>query len=153
MSDATTISAIFKSTAHGPAWHGPSVMELLDEINAAQALKHPMDECHSVWEIMLHLNAWQEYTLDVIYGRAIMLEEGKDWPAQPTDVDNNEWEKVKRHFEGLGEEIRECIIHFDEFKMHQLVPDRDFNLKVLLHGVVEHNIYHTGQIALLKKLV
>ncbi len=51
MSDATTISAILKNTTHGPAWHGPSVMELLNDVSAEQAVEDFVKGCRRVWEI------------------------------------------------------------------------------------------------------
>jgi uncharacterized damage-inducible protein DinB len=153
MSDATTISAMMKSTVTGPAWHGPSVMELLEGVTAEQALKHPLEECHSIWEIMFHLNEWQEYALDTIQGKKNNLKEGKDWPKPPADADESRWEMTMRRFEGCSREIREYIMHIDEARMHEMVPGKEFNLKVLLHGIIEHNIYHGGQLAILRKLV
>jgi uncharacterized damage-inducible protein DinB len=153
MSEATTISAILKSTEHGPAWHGPSVLEVLDGVSAEQALKHPLEECHSIWEIVLHLSAWHEFVLDILRGEIGSLEVGNDWPATPTEPDAETWETAKRHFEGQGQEIRELIMHLDEDRMHETVPGKDFSMKVMLHGLAEHTTYHTGQIALLKKLV
>ena len=149
MSDATTISAMLKSTSHGPAWHGPSALE---GVSAAQAALKPLADAHSIWEILLHMNAWQDHALNVVGGAdGAALQGDADWPPVPAEPVEDAWETAQRHFEGGGQEIRELIVHFDDARMHETVPGREFPMKVLLHGIVHHNLYHCGQIAILKK--
>ena len=152
MSEATTISAMLKSISHGPAWHGPSVSEVLEGVSATMASQKPLAGAHSIWEILLHMNAWQGHVLKVAGGAdGAALQGEADWPRVPAEPAEDEWEAARRHFEGGGQEIRELIMHFDDAKMHEMVVGREFPIKVLLHGVVHHNLYHCGQIALLKK--
>ena len=70
MSEATTISAMLKSISHGPAWHGPSVSEVLEGVSATKASQKPLAGAHSIWEILLHKNAWQCPVLKVAGGPA-----------------------------------------------------------------------------------
>jgi uncharacterized damage-inducible protein DinB len=154
MSESTTIAAMLKSVVDGPAWHGPSVMELVEAVSAEQAKRQPVRDGHSIWELMLHMTAWQEYALEVLDGKdAAPLEGETDWPRIPQSAREADWETVKRKFEGGMRELRERIIHLDEAQLHAMVPQRDFPLKVLLHGVIHHNLYHGGQIGLLRKAI
>lgn len=121
-------------------------------MSAANASQKPLADTHSIWEILLHMNAWQDYALNVANGAdGAALQGEQDWPRVPAEPAEDEWEAAQRHFEGGGQEIRELIMHFDDAKMHEMVPGREFPMKVLLHGVVHHNLYHCGQIAVLKK--
>ena len=152
MSEATTIAAMMKSVEHGPAWHGPSMADLLKGLSAEEAAQKPIVNAHSIWEILLHVNAWQDYLVSVeAGGAAAFLEDAADWPPVPESVSDSEWETTQRRFEGGSQEIRELLAHFDDARMRQNVPGRDFPFKVLLHGLVHHNLYHSGQIALLRK--
>lgn len=152
MSEATTISAMLKSVVEGPAWHGPSVIEQLEGMTAAQARRKPLENAHSIWEILLHMAAWQDYALRVLDGGdASPLEGDADWPPVPAEQDENAWEAAKRSYGGGMRDLRERVVHLDDAQLHKSVPGRDFPMKVLLHGVVHHNLYHCGQIALLKK--
>lgn len=152
MSEATTIAAMMKSIEHGPAWHGPSMADLLGGVTATEAAQKPIAHAHSIWEILLHINAWQNYVVSVEGGgAAAFLADAADWPPVPESASDSEWEATQRRFEGGSQEIRELVVHFDESRMHANVPGRDFPFKVLLHGVVHHNLYHCGQIALLRK--
>ena len=150
MSAATTVSALLKSTTQGPAWHGPALSDLLDGLSVEDAMLHPIDGAHSIWEIVNHLNLWQSYTLAVLQGEDVsFLDRQDDWP-KPSGKDAD-WQRACRMLEGVGREIREIVIHFDDARLKTTVPDSDYTLKILLHGVVSHNVYHAGQIALLKK--
>ncbi len=152
MSEATTIAGMLKSVVDGPAWHGPSVMELIDAMSAEQARRKPVKDGHSVWEVLLHMIAWQEYALRVLDGGdATALDGEADWPRVPEPPTETAWDTAKRKFEGGMRELRERIIHLDEAQLRTRVQGRDFPLKVLLHGLVHHNVYHCGQIALMKK--
>jgi uncharacterized damage-inducible protein DinB len=154
MSEATTIAAMLKSVVDGPAWHGPSVMELVESVSADQAKRKPIKGAHSMWELLLHMTAWQEYALEVVDGNdAAPLEGEADWPPVPDPPSESAWDTTKRKFEGGMRELRERIIHLDDARLHGTVPRRDFPLKVLLHGLIHHNLYHGGQIALLRKAI
>lgn len=152
MSDATTVTALLNSITHGPAWHGPSTMEAIEGVSAEDAASHPVDGVHSIWEIVNHVNAWQAYSLAVLAGEDAGLLDGQDdWPPLPLSHGETEWHAVCRDLERLGREICETVLQCDDRRMKETVPGKDFTLKVLLHGVVSHNVYHGGQIALLKK--
>jgi uncharacterized damage-inducible protein DinB len=154
MSESTTIAGMLKSVVDGPAWHGPSVMEMVETLSAEQARRKSIGDTHSIWELMLHMIAWQEYALQVLDGAdAAMLEGEADWPAMPDPPTETEWDTTKRKFEGGTRELRERIIHLDVEQLHSKLPGKEFPLKVLLHGLVHHNVYHAGQIALLRKTV
>ena len=61
MSDAATAAALLKYTMHGPAWHGPAVLESLEAVSAEQAAQRPISNAHTIWEIATHALAWQDY--------------------------------------------------------------------------------------------
>ncbi len=152
MSEATTLAGMLKSVVDGPAWHGSSVMETIEAMSAEQARRKPLKGMHGVWELALHMIAWQEYAIRVVDGsRETPLEGEADWPKLPDPPTDAAWDTAKRKLEGGMRELRERVIHLDEPRMRERVPGRDFPLKVLLHGLVHHHVYHVGQMALLTK--
>jgi len=152
MSEATTLAGMLKSVIDGPAWHGPSAMETIETMSAEQARRKPVKGAHSPWELTLHMIAWQEYAIRVVDGsKETPLEGEADWPKLPETLGETEWDTAKRKLEGGMRELRERVIHLDELRLREKVPGRDFPLKVLLHGLVHHHVYHVGQIAILKK--
>ncbi len=151
MSEVSTLKGILRSTANGPAWHGPSVAETLEGITADQAASNPLKGAHSIWELVLHMDAWQVFALRMCEGNPVeMLEGDADWP--PVDsTDESAWVKAKVALANHAQRLNELLDEWDDNKLREPVPGREFPFKVLLHGVAHHNIYHAGQIALLKK--
>ena len=154
MSEATTLVALIKAVADGPAWHGPSVAETLHGLDAEQARSHPVYGVHSIWELLVHMNIWQQYTLDVLNGAAPLSEEDvPSWPSVPAHASENEWMAVKHEFTNIGNKLKERLLRFTDEQLRAKVGDSKLSNKVLLHGIVSHNLYHCGQIAMLRKAI
>jgi hypothetical protein len=133
----------------GGAWHGPSVKEALSGVNAETAATKRLPGSHSIWELVRHLLAWIEEADATVRGKPYeSLQGDKDWPPV-TDISPETWDHLLAMLEKAELSLEEAI--------KSLPPDRlgegDKSLYYLLHGIGEHNTYHTGQIVLLKKLV
>lgn len=129
---------------HGDAWHGPSLTELLADVDAASAAAK-VGNVHNIWEIVLHLTTWNRLAAKAIRGAAIPpWPFPEDWPAVEGD-----WTAAQN---ALGRAIEDLESASIMAPLEQTVPGRDYNFYHLLHGIVQHNLYHAGQIALLKKL-
>lgn len=151
MSELSTAKAILRSAASGPAWHGPSVAQLLEGVTAECAATTPIPNVHSIWELLLHMDAWQVFALRLCEGDRVPMLEGDDnWPPVK-DRSDAEWDAAKASFMEHAHAIGECIATWDDAKLREPVPGAEFPFKVLLHGVAHHNLYHAGQIAILKK--
>ena len=59
MSEVKRINDQLRRAFDGEAWHGPSVLELLKDVSAVQAAAHPIEGAHSIWELALHIAAWE----------------------------------------------------------------------------------------------
>lgn len=134
----------------GEAWHGPSLSEILHGVDAATAAAHPMHGAHSIWELVLHVAAWKGAVRRRMHGEAIELTGADDWPPV-TDPRESAW---KAACDALAEAHRALLADasaFDEKRLTETVPGKDYDFYHLLHGAVQHDLYHAGQIALLKK--
>ncbi len=134
----------------GEAWHGPAVMELLAGLDAESASARPIDHAHSIWELTLHIAAWQGAVRTRIGGKAVELSDEQDWPPV-TDTGKAAWERAVRSLRDAYEQLRDAVAALDDLKLLAPVPGRDYNIYFLVHGVIQHNLYHAGQIAILKK--
>ncbi|MFP6598617.1 MAG: DinB family protein, partial [Candidatus Hydrogenedentota bacterium] len=106
---------------------------------------------HSIWEIAAHMVAWQEYTIRVMDGQdSTFLDDAHDWP-DVKDKSDDEWILLVEKLAEGSRLIAEKLESWEDEKLRETVQGRDFPFKVLLHGIAQHNIYHSGQIALLKK--
>src|SRR5205814_9964412 len=67
----------------GEAWHGPSVLEVLEGVSAEQAAAHPIAGAHSIWELVLHLCSDYDLVLRRLGGDGRQMTESDDWPSVP----------------------------------------------------------------------
>lgn len=132
----------------GEAWHGPSLMNLLRKVNSETAISRPSSRIHSIWELTIHIAVWERSAVRYLRGEIFEVSDEEDWPAI-TDTSESAWLAVLNSLETGHAELISAVGEFDESKLDDPVPGKDFSYYVLLHGVVQHNIYHAGQIAYL----
>ena len=81
MSEAARIADQLRCAFQGEAWHGPSVLELLSDVDAATAAAHPLPDAHSIWELVLHVAAWDEaVNLRIVANKPVSLKGDKNFP-------------------------------------------------------------------------
>jgi uncharacterized damage-inducible protein DinB len=141
----------FRRAFDGEAWHGPSVLSLLDGVTAQQAAAHPIPGAHSIWQLTLHIAAWERACKRRLEGDPAQLTDAEDWqPIQ--DTSEAAWENTKQQLIANHRELLEAIAKVDDARLNEpIVKDSQSSVYVTLHGGVQHDLYHAGQIAMLKK--
>jgi uncharacterized damage-inducible protein DinB len=134
----------------GDAWHGPAVLELLADVDARRAAAKPIPGAHSIWEIVQHLSAWEEALTQRLGGRAVELDPDHDWPAV-SDTSPAAWKHALATLEKRHARLIEAVQALPEYRLLNEVPNREHDFYHMLHGCAQHELYHAGQIALLKK--
>ena len=151
MSEAHRIEDQLRRAFEGNAWHGPSVRELLVDVTAKSASARPIVGAHSIWEIALHIATWDEVVRRRLEGEMIVdLPPEVDWPTV-RDTSEEAWRKTVQDLERSHRALREAIARLDDARLAQGVPGKRHSVYIELHGIVQHDLYHAGQIALLKK--
>jgi uncharacterized damage-inducible protein DinB len=135
----------------GEAWHGPAVFEILEGITAAQAATRPANDAHSIWEIAFHIAAWEGAVRERLRGEPGELSAAENWPAV-TDTSEQAWEETKTRLKQVHQELCDAVAEVDESRLDQPIVAGRPSVYFTLHGVIQHSLYHAGQIALLKKL-
>ena len=152
MSEIKRINDQLKRAFEAKAWHGPSVSEVLADVTAEQAAKHPIAGAHSIWEITLHIATWERVGRRRIEESApIDVSDAEDWPAVE-DTSDDGWRSALDELRRNHEALREAIARLDEGRLDEIAPGTEYSVYFLLHGVIQHDLYHAGQIALLKKV-
>ena len=153
MSELASIIEELKSIHAGDAWHGPSLREALSGLTAAQAAVKPLAGAHSIWEIVSHIAGWENVFRRRLEGDAQAKEpEAGDFP--PVDTPSEQaWRKSLASLEAEHEELLKVVSALLEERLGEKVAHKDYSVRFLLHGIVRHHVYHTGQIALLRKAV
>lgn len=135
----------------GEAWHGPSVLELLDGLTPDQAAAHPIAGAHSIWELVLHLTTDYGLVLRRIAGDGRELTMTDAWPAVSERTEEN-WRETLSALQELNAELRHAVRNFPPERFdEQLVAESPYTAYTQFIGVTQHSAYHAGQIALLKK--
>lgn len=143
------------STINGEAWYGDSLRQILEGVTAKQAQARPMPNAHSIWELLCHVDAWVKFALGAINGVPIPA-----WPAMPveldwppvTDTSEAAWKQAVNSFFSDHLQLVEKIKAFPDERLEATVPGRTYNFYRLFQSTTQHAVYHSGQIALLKKL-
>jgi uncharacterized damage-inducible protein DinB len=135
----------------GEAWHGPSVLELLAGLSAAQAASHPVAGAHSIWELVLHIGSDYDLVLRRVAGDGRKPTAAEDWPACPASTEEN-WRQTVQELQLLNKKLREVVRDFPDERLDDLlVPESPYTAYTQFIGVTQHNLYHAGQIALLRR--
>jgi uncharacterized damage-inducible protein DinB len=135
----------------GAAWHGPSVLESLEEVSAEAACQQPIAGAHSIWELVLHLSAGYRLVLRRLDGDGRQLTAEEDWPSvgEPTPA---AWHEAIRALRELNRELRRAVLDFDPERLDQpLVAEPPYTAYTQFIGITQHDLYHAGQIVLLKR--
>ena len=125
--------------------------ELLRDVTPAEAAARPVAGAHTIWELVLHLSAVYDLVLRRLRGDARPLTPSEDWPpmAKPTDAN---WQEAIASLRGRNEAARHAVLRFDHARLGvPLVADPPYTAYEQLIGLTQHDLYHAGQIALLKR--
>ena len=134
----------------GSAWHGPSVLELLANVTAREAAARPIAAAHSIWEITLHIAAWEKVALRRLSGDPAEIPDEEDWPAV-TDTGDAAWQRTIADLKENHQKLYEAIAAIAEPRLDEPILPGKSSVYVTLHGAIQHDLYHAGQIAILKK--
>ncbi|HKR60750.1 MAG TPA: DinB family protein [Pyrinomonadaceae bacterium] len=134
----------------GNAWHGPSVMEILENVTASQAAERPIVGAHSIWELVLHIRAWEDACRRRLEGDRAELSDEEDW--QPiNDTSEAAWKNTLKSLKESHQRLGDAIAALDSARLDEPIIEGMPSIYITLHGVVQHDLYHAGQIAILKK--
>ena len=149
-SEASRIADQLRRAFDGSAWHGPALLELLEDVDAATASARPLTDVHSIWELVLHVAVWDDAALRRL--------DGKKW--QPTGLANfppvrkpteAEWRKAVAVTKRTHDRLVKTVAALPDGRLRERVPGKRYDFYHMLHGVAQHELYHAGQIAILKK--
>ena len=158
-SELANIADELHRAIEGDPWHGSSTTSILRDVSLATASAKPGASVHSIRELVLHMTAWANEVTRRLDGHPAREPEEGDWPA-PAGNSDNDWQRDLANLTAAHKRVVQKALTLAEESLHaKPVEDRDaptgsgVTKYVLLHGLAQHHAYHSGQIALLKKLV
>ena len=153
------LSVLLRKGHSSDPWHGPATIDLLNDLPFTAAAARPIPDGHSIWEIVLHMTAWQREVIRRLGGAEPQAPEDGDWPIPPPPG-QGAWDRARAELDESLEQLAATVSALsDEDLRKQVGPVRDPALgsgttrAEMVAGVLQHNAYHSGQIALLRKAI
>jgi uncharacterized damage-inducible protein DinB len=149
-----TIIRHLQEVLNGQPWYGKPVYELLNEVNQDLQYIQPRPNSHSLTELLYHMVTWAEFTQKRIEKEPIQNMDAfnaLDW--RPIDPDLHDWQKGLAALKASHQKIIELIQTKNDAFLNEIADYRKYDFRYLLNGLIQHNIYHLGQIAYVNKLL
>jgi len=149
MHQTQRIADAYRAATVKGAWYGPSLAELIAQIPPDLATAPPVPGSHSIAELLQHLLLWNERVRNTSDSHPMpRWQPEKEWAEPPIP-----WNELVSRWNQSRELLEEKIRHFPVEDLAKLVPGRNYPYETLLSGIVEHAIYHSGQIAMVLSML
>jgi uncharacterized damage-inducible protein DinB len=149
-SEATRIAELLRRAFDGSAWHGPALLELLEDVDAATAAAKPLAKVHNIWELVLHIAVWDGAASRRLTGEKYQPTGLANFPPvlEPTTA---AWRKAIAETKRTHQTLVKTVAGLPDSRLADRVPGKRYDFYHMLHGIAQHELYHAGQIAILKK--
>ena len=145
------------ATHDGEPWYGSSRMSLLKGLRYTQAAAQPVPGGHSIWGLVLHMTAWTNEVRRRLAGHAPAEPAEGDWPPV-TEVSASAWEAARQSLENSHQQLVAEMKAMPESRWHEMVGElhqpalgTGLDVEGMLIGLAQHDAYHAGQIATLRR--
>ena len=142
------------NTLDGSPWYGRPVYQILGEVESSVAYEKTSPASHSLIDLLYHMLTWAEFTLKRIEKDQIndlAAFEKLDW--RQIDPMLHDWDEGLAALVATHQQIIAILQTKTDDFLEEKVDYREYNFRFLLNGLIQHNIYHLGQVALLKKIL
>jgi len=123
---------------------------ILADVSPELAAARPLPEAHNIWELVMHMTFWEEVAIKRLAGERAGLIEERNFPPTPAPTNEN-WRKTLDELRSSNGRFREALAKLDSAKLDELSAAGNRTYYNEAHGLIEHHVYHLGQIAMLKK--
>jgi len=136
------------------AWHGANLRGALRGVTAREAAWRPSPGRHNIWELTLHAAYWKYAVRRMLTGekRGGFPQKGSNWFRRPAAPTENSWRSDLALLEGEHRRLREAVAALPVSALARRVRGSKYATATLVYGIASHDLYHTGQIQLLKAL-
>ena len=151
MTEIERISEQLSRSFYKEAWHGPALLEVLNGVTAKQAARRPIVNAHSIWELVLHSTTWiKAVDKTILEMKYTQVTDKANWPAI-SDKSESSWNKALSSLKKSHKKLEKHVLGLKNSALEKKAINTSSTISRLLYGVIQHSIYHAGQIAILKK--
>ena len=141
----------YEEVFRGEPWYGASILDSLSSIPLEQLNFKPHAAGHSIAGLVKHMLAWRKFVVEKLKGNPdynIDLNTPADWDEQVLIHSMREWERLVEDLKASQQEIVDMLQAKQEEWWTSQVPGKDYSYQHMLRGILQHDIYHLGQIRL-----
>ena len=137
----------------GEPWFGRNIQAILKEINEDIASQKPNGQ-HSILELLYHMINWRLFTINRLEKSSATVKsfEENDWQVLDHQ-DKSLWQKGIEQLNDTQQRLLNLINTMKDEELQSPVHERDYENRTLINGIIQHDIYHLGQIAYIKKML
>jgi len=150
LTEAAGIADQLHRAFYGSAWHGPAVLELLEDVDAQTAAAKPLSDVHSIWELVLHITVWDGAALQRLAGKKCQPTGTANFPLVAKAAEAA-WRKAVANTRRTHDLLVKTVAGLPDERLRDRVPGKRYDFYHMLHGIAQHELYHAGQIAILRK--
>lgn len=150
MAEKKRILDLIDRAYRAEAWHGPSLLEALEGVTPAMAAKRVVKGAHTIWELAEHVATWNEVVAERLAGKSPAVAPEYNFPPSPKPTPAA-WKSTKARLARSQAKFRAAVAAFPEAKLGKRRPGQGSTWYVLIHGEIQHQLYHAGQITLMKR--
>lgn len=152
MKETTRISNLLEAIYNGEPWIDVTVAGTLQHINYIQAAIKIAGDRNSIWQIVNHLISWRQNVLQRIQGK-ILESPADNYFNEIEDISEAAWKQTIQRLEETQQQWISFLKNFKEESLEKIYPGNDLTYYQNIHGIIQHDAYHLGQIVLLAKLL
>lgn len=149
MNQTQQIADSYRAATVKAAWYGPSLAEMLSQVSPDLATTPPLPGAHSVSELLQHLLLWNERIRNTSDSHPLpRWQPEKEWAEPPIP-----WNELVARWDQSRDLLENKLRNFPVEDLAKQVPGRNYPYETMLRGIVEHAIYHSGQIAMVLSML
>ncbi len=147
--------AVIDQAYNRRSWHGTNLRGAIRGLTAGEAGWRPAPGRHNVWEITVHAAYWKYAVWRRLAGearRSFPLK-GSNWFPRGDDADQTAWKADVALLDRMHRDLRQAIARLNDRALDKTPRGSTVTNFALISGVAAHDLYHAGQIQLLKRLM
>ena len=136
------------------SWHGTNLRGSLHGLSIKTAMWRPAPKRHNIWEIVVHAAYWKYAVYRRLTGepRGFFALKGSNWFARPQELTESAWQTDLKLLAETHKVLRAAIAAMKLRELNKISPGGKLDNLALISGITAHDLYHAGQIQLLKRL-
>lgn len=144
---------MYNNAFEGAAWHGSSIMKILDRVTS-EHIKQDPQRSQRIAKVVHHMLTWRAFSIHVLKGGNVYdVSEEDNWKDFDALTDE-QWQSLKSKLLATQNELNALLDKMEDKQLDEKVISKQYDLYILLHGMIQHDLYHLGEItAITQKLM